>query len=275
MTIKPHLFHAAVIIGIVCVFSPAFAAETSLSFYNTEAINTAFPESLRQGGGRGSFEVSSLGEASRLSLKTEVGKVARGTLYSAESYAPSLDFLASPVTIIFTKIALEYPMKGTGYVGRFGVANSTSGALGADEKDAPNAGSAIFFEIHRSTNTFRLVQVRQGVESTLAQWNNQELAGLPGARNSINIIAVEKLALTLSADAWEVEITFVNKRNSEKTLERRIEGEFSPKWTTETWGAQTFLALEAVQQRSENVTAYDASTDLQVGPITIVTSSAP
>lgn len=269
MKTKTHLqIAAALFLGGLTV-QPLIGAETSLAFDNVEAINEVFPDSLRKGGGKGDYEVTCGEKLGWMSIKTAAGGVARGTLYSAESYSPDLNFVAAPVTLTFSGAWLDYPPKGSGYVGRFGIAGSLAGALAADDKDAANTGSAIYFEINRRLNTFRLMQVREGVEATLAQWGTQELATLLGGSDSINNIAIQNLDLTLSASAWRIQVNFVSKRSPGKILEQSAEGTFDPAWTAQTWGGGGFIAVEAAQQLSKDATANAASTDLRLGPITI------
>lgn len=264
-------FHLAAALCLGISFThPLRAAETTLDFNNLEEINAAFPEALRSGAGKGGYVLACEEASSQLSLKTETGKVARGTVYSAETYAPALDFLAAPVTISFAGASLEYPKKGSGYIGRFGVTSSTAGALSNDDREKPNTGNAIFFEINRRTNTFRLVQLIQGVTSTLAEWSNTDLISLAGGSDSINNIAVQKLDLMLSAKKWQIAVVFISKRNSAVSTSKEASGEFSPEWTAQTWGSSTFIGAEADQQLSQDASENDASTNLLLGPITIV-----
>ena len=271
----PFCFHfaAAVCLGSLTL-QTLRAAETTLDFESMEAINAAFPESLRNQGGKGGSEVSVEGASGRLSLKTEVGKVARGTVYSAETYAPSLDFITAPLTITFNGALLEYPTRGSGYVGRFGVAGSPAGALSSGDRDTPNTGSAVYFEINRRNNSFRLVQVVRGVSSTLAEWSHKDLAILSAGSDSINNIAVQSLALTLSAKAWSVNVIFVSKKNPGTHFGKEASGAFSPAWTVQSWGSATHVAAEAEQQLAQDAAENEASANLLLGPITIAPAPA-
>ena len=252
-----------------------FADGVNLPVGTMEEIRATFPEALRKMGGPGGSEVLEADSGGRMRLKTEVGTVARGTLYSAESFSSALNFVATPVTVTFEDVSLEYPMKASGYVGRFGVAGSSAGALAADDKDQPNTGSAVYVEINRRTNIFRLVQVREGVETTLTQWTTQDLAALTGQGDSINNVAVRRLELTLSASKWRVEAVFVGKQKKAtgQTLEKSAEGVFDPAWTAQAWGSGSFVGVEVAQLLSKDAAANEASTELTLGAITI--SPAP
>ncbi len=246
------------------------AAEVVLPFNTLEEVHTTFPEASRHGGGKGGYELGLEDSSARLSLKTELGKVARGTVFSAETYADALNFITSPVTISFDRASLEYPKKGSGYVGRFGVTGSSAGALSGEDRENPNTGSAIYFEINRRSNTFRLVQVLQGATSTLVEWSNKDLTSLAAGSDSINNIAVQKLDLTLTAKAWQINVTFVSKRNPAMTSNKEASGEFSTPWSAQTWGEHAFIGVESEQQLSQDAADHDASTNLLLGSIAIV-----
>lgn len=269
MTTKTCFHLAAAILLGGFAMQPLRAEETTLTFTSLDAINAAFPESARTAGGKGGYELVCGGSSDKLSLITELGKIARGTIYSAETYSPALDFITTPATISFVGASLEYPKKGSGYVGRFGVTGSSAGALSSEDRDKPNTGSAIYFEINRRSNTFRLVQVNQGTASTLAEWTSKELTTLAGGSDSINNIEVQRLDLTLSAKAWSVTVIFASKRNAGLTISKEASGDFSPEWTTQTWGSATLIGAEADQQLSQGAVENGASTNLLLGPIII------
>ncbi len=250
-------------------FSVCEARETVITFMDQAALDAAFPESLRTLDFKNHKPVLSiLEDPKRVSLFTGTreysSESAKGrlTLRSAETFSKDLNFLSGGgLRITFDRVFLDYPMKATGYNGRFGIGNSSSGGIDQD--------NAIYFEINRQTNTFSLIVSHAGVPTTLASWTQVEdgQKDIFPIDKSINSIFIQTLVLTVSATAWNVEVTFMNKRNEGAAVTRTMSGSFDPAWTEETWGSSTFLVLES----NETQTATDGDArwcDLQVQSIT-------
>jgi len=254
---RPRFFALALPLFAALGLSAATAA-TTITFDGQTSLDSAFPSDSRTVIGNTS-SVTLLDDPDQVSLyaaNSANGIATRVTLYSATSFSDSLDFVSAGLALTFDDVRLGFASTGNTNNGRFGLSSTATGALGS-------TANAIYFQINRADSTLSLVQSVNGTLTTLNTWDNTSLGS---AYNNYT-----SLTLTLTATTWAVSGT-AQRTDGSKTTTFSGSGSLGVTWTSQTWGEDTFIGLEANQTNAGD--SARRSTTLNVGTIT-ATSAIP
>ena len=256
-SLNPCVIIAALFAALPGFLHTATAAPTTIVFSNQAAITNNFPTTVASGMESGPTYTTNrqgLGAAGLIAGDlTLLNTNRRGqiSIYSTNSYSSSLDFITSGgLSLTFSNAMLNTP-RGTTW-GKIGI---TSGNIGT--MDSAN-GIYLYFDraANAVDNAVRLMQTVSGVETTLATL----ISGNVG-----NMYDAQAFSISLSATNWSMSLISQNASGS-PVLTNTASGVFSTAWTTNNWGLNTYLGMEAYQN---NVTA-DANTrfaQLTVGSV--------
>jgi len=233
-------------IAIALLLFPSWAlASTVISFSNQTVIDTTFPTITSSGMHSGpTATTNARGQnvaellAGDLTL-LNANRRGRLTLYSTNSYSSGLDFITGPeLSLTFSNVRLDSP-RGTTW-GKVGITS--------DNTDSMESQNGIYLFFNKagtaSNNTVELIQAVGGTETTLATL----ISGNVGS-----MFDAQTFTLSLTATNWSM--TLVSQgATGIPTMTNSASGVFGTAWTTNNWGLNTYLGIEAYQK---NVTSDD------------------
>lgn len=253
-------------IATALLLFPSWAlASTVISFSNQTVIDTTFPTITSSGMHSGPTATTNIHSQNVVELiagdltLTNVNRQGRLTLYSTNTYSSGLDFITTDgLSLTFSNTRLD-TLRGTTW-GKIGITSANTNSM------ASANGIYLFFNRagNVDNNTVELIQAVGGTETTLATL----ISGNVGS-----MFDAQTFTLSLTATNWSM--TLVSQgATGNPTMTNSASGIFGTAWTTNNWGVNTYLGLEAYQQ---NTTADDRTryAQLTVGSIQFETIPEP
>lgn len=253
-------------IATALLLFPSWAlASTVISFSNQTVIDTAFPTITSSGMYSGPTATTNIHSQDVVELIAgdltllNVNRQGRLTLYSTNTYSSGLDFITTDgLSLTFSNARLNTP-RGVTW-GKIGITSANTNSM------ASANGIYLFFNraSSASNNSIELIQSIGGTETTLATLISGNVGSMYDAQT---------FSLDVTATNWSM--TLISQNNSgDPVMTNTAGGIFGTAWTTNNWGVNTYLGLEAYQQNATaDVNARYAQ--LTVGSIQFETIPEP
>ncbi len=238
---KTFLTKHLTIVAVLLLLPSWASASTVISFSNQTVIDTAFPTITDAGMFSGPTATTNIHGQDVVELIAgdltllNTNRQGRLTLYSTNTYSSGLDFITTQgLSLTFSNARLDTP-RGTTW-GKIGITSANTGAM------ADTDGIYLIFNraASASNNSIELLQTLNGTETSLATLISGNVGSMYDAQT---------FSLNVTATNWSM--TLISQNNSgNPTMTNTAGGIFGTAWTTNNWGVNTYLGIEAYQQNT-------------------------
>lgn len=229
-------------IATALLLFPSWAlASTVISFSNQTVIDTAFPTITSSGMYSGPTATTNIHSQDVVELIAgdltllNVNRQGRLTLYSTNTYSSGLDFITTDgLSLTFSNARLNTP-RGVTW-GKIGITSANTNSM------ASANGIYLFFNraSGASNNSIELIQSIGGTQATLATL----ISGNVGS-----MFDAQTFSLDVTATNWSM--TLISQNSSgDPVMTNTAGGIFGTAWTTNNWGVNTYLGIEAYQNQA-------------------------
>lgn len=247
-SLKTLAVTTAFLTGASVFLNTAAAAPTEIIFTNSTVLSNSFPTQVASGMYSNPVITTNIHGQDVVELLTgdltllNTNRKGQLAIYSTNTYSSSLDFInpSGGLSLVVSNARLDTP-RGTTW-GKIGITSDNTGFM-----DGAN-GIYLYFDRANiaSNNSVRLMQASGGVETTLATLISGNVNGMFDAQT---------FSLSVTASNWSVSL--ISQNNSGTAVATNTaSGDFDTVWTTNAWGANTFLGIEA----NQNNTTADGNT---------------